>query len=124
MKFRCTKNSIRLRLRRSEIDQLAKERRVEELVTFGPGSVLAIILKTDPNVEHINAHCNGNIVAINLPDFIANEWIHSDEISLKTNQLSGESEPLNILIEKDLACKDRKNENKADFFQELGSKEC
>ena len=124
MKFRCTHNSIRLRLKRSNVDQLAKEGLTEDRIYFGPHHYLSVQLITDATKQTISAELSGSIVKVILPETIAKPWIDSDAISLEAEQVIEGASALHILVEKDLSCVGRNKENKADYFEELGNKDC
>lgn len=124
MKFRCTKNSLRLRLRRSDVEALHKEGQVQEKIAFGPNSQLLIVLKSDVEVESVAADLSANTISIRLPESESGQWIQSDAVSLEGSQPDGAGGRLRILVEKDLSCKGRNQEDKADFFEELGEKDC
>jgi hypothetical protein len=124
MKFRCTHNSIRLRLKRSNVDQLAKEGLVEDRIYFGPDHYLSIQLIINTDSENIAAELSKSVVKVILPKAIAKPWIDSDDISLEAEQTKNGAPALHILVEKDLSCIGRNKENKADYFEELGEKDC
>jgi len=124
MKFRCTKNSIRLRLRRSNVEVLQQEGQVQETITFGPNSRFVIVLESDPKAEGMAADFSEGAVTISLPAAQCNQWIQSDAISLEGSQPDGAGGRLHLLVEKDLSCNGRDKEDKADFFEELSEKDC
>ena len=51
MKLRFQFNSIRLRLKRSEVDQLARAGRVEEKIILGQGAIFLYVLETSTSVD-------------------------------------------------------------------------
>ncbi len=94
--------------------------RVTETIRFGnaPAARLSYILEADSEVERITAHFRDNQITVMVPAKAAKNWVESDEVSLKSEQLiedgvgkNGNSENvLKILIEKDFVCLDRKND--------------
>ena len=126
MKLRIRGNSLRLRLLRGEVELFGATGRVMETIKFGasPAAQLTYILETDSQAQEISANFIDNKVTVSIPDSIARNWIDSDEVSLKSEQLienqkqNGASENiLKLLIEKDFACLDRKNDpDNADAF--------
>lgn len=132
MKLRIRGNSLRLRLLRGEVEQFGKIGRVVETIQFGdaPGARLCYVLETDSNVEQIVTHYTDNKITVKVPDKIAGEWVETEQVSLKAEQTidngkqnCSESEDgasknvLTILIEKDFACLDRKDDpDNADAF--------
>jgi hypothetical protein len=126
MKLRIRGNSLRLRLLRGEVELFGATGRVMETIKFGasPAAQLTYILETDSQAQEISANFIDNKVTVSIPDSMARNWIDSDEVSLKSEQLienrkqNGASENiLKLLIEKDFACLDRKNDpDNADAF--------
>ena len=121
MKLRCTENSIRIRIRKSELDQLAQTKRVEEKVRFGSQVVLTFALSINETMQQVAATLLDNNLVVSLPKSAANEWINSNQVGIEVNKETGDDQNLHILIEKDFPCLDRENEDKSDTFWELAS---
>lgn len=115
MKLRIKGNSLRLRLLRGEVEQFGRTGRVEETVNFGasPSAQLKYVLEFDRQAQNITAHFAANQITVKVPDAAARNWVESDEVTLKSEQLieSGDAETvLKVLIEKDFVCPDRRND--------------
>ena len=123
MKLRCTENSIRIRIRKSELDQLAQTKRVEEKVRFGSQVVLTFALSINETMQQVVATLLDNNLVVSLPKSAASEWINSNQVGIEVNKEITDNESLHILIEKDFPCLDRENEDKSDTFWELASEE-
>jgi hypothetical protein len=124
MKFRCTHNSIRLRLRKSEVLQLKQNGTVQEHLIFSPDQQLIITLCVDDKTPEIGAQFTNNNIQVSLPASVAHDWIATDKLALDTNIPTHAAGPsLHVLVEKDLSCKDRE-EDQSDYFDELGAKAC
>lgn len=120
MKLRCTTNSIRLRVRKSDLDRLQKESIISESLTFANQIHLRFSLKIDEKLTEVTAYFENNEIIVHLPSQQAQTWINSNQVGIEATNSSGESqEPLDILIEKDFPCDDRANEDKSDTFWEL-----
>jgi hypothetical protein len=115
MKLRLEGNSIRLRVRKSDLSQLATGGMVTETLIFPNNSVLKYQLKTEENAATIGAQFSADALTVSIPLSIATLWRTSEAVSLEHTLDSG----LYILIEKDFPCKDRANEDKNDTFFEL-----
>lgn len=122
MKLRIRGNSIRLRLTRSEVEQLTSVGVVEEFVDFGPGNARFIYaLESAADVEVISAKYENNRLSVHVPRRAASDWAGSDKVSLE----SPESSELKILVEKDFAClTPRKGEDETDMFPHPGEPSC
>ena len=121
MKLRCVENSIRLRLRRSELVQLQQEGFVRETVSFPNGSSLSFILKTDPALSDMQAVFVQDEISIILPPPISDPWMTTNQVGIEKTLSLPEDRNLHILIEKDFPCTDREDEDKNDTFWELAN---
>jgi len=119
MKLRCTTNSIRIRIRKSELTQLATEKRIEEKIQFGKGVSLTFALNISGLAKEVAAHFLNNKLIVKLPKEIATNWINSNEVGIEVNTPLEDGDSLHILIEKDFPCLDREEEDKSDTFWEL-----
>jgi hypothetical protein len=113
MKIRCTQDSIRLRVRKSDVALLAKGQSVVEVLHFPTGGTLTFALEVS-SVEHIQVQYEEANLAVHLPENIAQNWINTEQVGIETTL--GQ---LHLLIEKDFPCAHRPHENKADTFEEL-----
>jgi hypothetical protein len=122
MKLRCITNSIRLRLRKSELDALMHTGRVTEMIGFPDGSTFAFALLQEER-EDLSVQWEGGHLRIILPRIQARQWAATDQVGIEAFVPLPGDEQLHLLIEKDFPCKDRPDEDKADTFQELAEKE-
>jgi hypothetical protein len=102
MKLRILGNSLRLRLKRGEVDRLAAGNKLVEETEF-PGTVFSYSLELSDNEDMVASFDNGRI-EISMPREIIPEWADTDLVTLYSEQeLPGESK-LEILVEKDFTC--------------------
>ena len=102
MKLRIRGDSVRLRLKRGEVDQLAAGASIVEETHF-PGAVLTCRLDVSDNGSISATFDNGSLV-ISLPKSKVLDWASSDEVSLHAEQELSGSGALSLLIEKDFKC--------------------
>lgn len=122
MKLRFASNNLRLRLRKSDIEQLLQTGEVCDSIVFQEGNELQYTLKME-NVPFINAAYHlGNII-VHLPRELAQNWINSDQVSLQHDQPVYSGFHLEILIEKDFPCQHTTTGEEADTFYELANKQ-
>ena len=67
MKIRCEQNSIRVRLRKSEIVQLRVENWLEAAIHFPDGQVFAWELLLEESLQDIAAHFENGRLCVKLP---------------------------------------------------------
>ncbi len=122
MKLRFEHNSLRLRVRKSDLEKLSADGVVIETVAFSPTALFTYKLRLDPNGLQTHAHWKENGLTVCIPEAQGVEWIRSEEVAIE-NKLSVDSvNQLLILIEKDFPCKDQNDEDQADTFRELAEK--
>jgi hypothetical protein len=102
MKLRIRGDSMRLRLKRSEVDQLAAGTSISEETHF-PNSVLTYRLDVSENND-ISASFDNGSLSVSLPKSTVLDWASTDEVSLFAEQKLSGSDSLSLLIEKDFKC--------------------
>ena len=115
MKLRLEGNSIRLRVRKSDISTLQKNEAITETLTFPNDTVFQYKLTINNALLAIDAQLVSNILNISVPLSIATNWIQTDAVGIEKTLPNG----LFILIEKDFPCTDRPWEDTSDTFFEL-----
>ena len=117
MKIRCSTNSIRLRLRKSDIAILEKNGKVEDSLDFPGGKLLSYaLLKKD--IKDVEANFEDGYIYLSIPIESADKWINSNQIGIETTIELAAGKALHVLIEKDFPCKDGE-EDFSDTFYEL-----
>ena len=129
MKLRIRGNSIRLRLGKSEVTQLAKDGAVHASVRFSgaPRAQLNYSLATSPIDKEISACLVDSEIKVTIPVDLAREWASSERIGLKHEQPIDGEESLAILIEKDFhSLEPHLGEDQSDSFvnPSEGKKHC
>lgn len=118
MKLRFDTNSLRLRLRKSDVAQLHQFGMVQNKVCFSENNILQFALKIE-NVETIVAEYTSEGIVVYLPKQLALQWMDSDLVNLEHQQFVSENRHLHILIEKDFPCRHTSTDDVADTFFEL-----
>jgi hypothetical protein len=118
MKLRIRGNTLRLRLKRSEVAKIASGQSIVEQTCF-PDSALTYRLDASSDGKFLVSFSDGNL-AICVPQSEIMKWARTDQVSIVAEQALGESGALSILIEKDFRCiapgHHRPGEDDADTF--------
>lgn len=106
---------MRLRLLRGEVERFGETGRIAETIQFGasPAEQIVYSLEAGRDVQTISANFSGVGITVKIPEATARNWVESDEVSLRGEQLIETDAPenvLKILIEKDFVCLDRKDD--------------
>ncbi len=121
MKLRCTKDSIRVRIRKSELEELVKQKKIIETVHLGEKEFSFFLEIAD--VPKLNAKFENDMINIFLPEVRAMVWAGSNQVSLENVLEFSNNRKLQLLVEKDFPCKNREEENYNDTFWELSDGE-
>ena len=118
MKLRLEFNSIRFRLKRSEVEQFARTGRIEEKIISGSGDDKAFryVLESDDSISSPSATLTPYGIIVQVPPEAVMRWASSDQIGIENEQPVDHQTTLRILIEKDFACIDATDEQNADTF--------
>ncbi|MEM6345108.1 MAG: hypothetical protein AAF927_14550 [Bacteroidota bacterium] len=119
MKLRCTRDSVRIRIRKSELAQLGQVREIGERVSFGPSNELQFALKIEDDIETVKAAFAHGRILISIPSKKAERWFQPQEVGIEAQIALSADRHLHVLIEKDFPCNDREGEDKSDTFWEL-----
>jgi hypothetical protein len=116
MKLRVRGDSLRLRLTRGEVQQLADSGRVEERVHITADGVLVYRLQRCAATATLAATFADGVVEIQVPERQAREWCESELVTLEHEQAHAQAR-LRIVVEKDYAClAPRQDEDESDNF--------
>ncbi|HEX5765017.1 MAG TPA: hypothetical protein VFY27_05575 [Woeseiaceae bacterium] len=116
MKLRIQDNSIRLRLTRSEVDELSADGSVTASVSFPDGATLEYSLETSSLTGQPRAQFSSDRLVVQIPEAVARRWAVTEEVSITGGQPL-EDGALSILVEKDFAClTPREGEDDSDMF--------
>jgi len=121
VKIRSIHNAIRLRIRKSELAHLDAQGTISETIHFPGGTSLIHVLMKSKSANRINVEFIQGKITVVIPESIADQWIHSNQVGIETTIEVEETAPLHVLIEKDFPCLDRPNEDKSDTFFELAA---
>ena len=112
MKLRIHRNSLRLRLNRSDVEQFRRTGICAECFRFGSGSRLTYTLETSPQLTVMETQYRQDCIRVLLPLNMAQEWSGSDQVSLSLNRtdVGGPS----LSIEKDFQCLHRDETSPSD----------
>jgi hypothetical protein len=118
VKLRLQFNSIRFRLKRPEVEQLARTGRVEEKILIGSGDddTFDYVLESTAAVSSPRATITARGIAVRVPSDEVMKWASTDQVGIEGGQPVDSETSLRILVEKDFACIDGTDEENADTF--------
>jgi hypothetical protein len=108
---------VRLRLTRSEVDELRDSGIVKARTAFPGGRELRYEVESSPASVNASAFLSNTTVTVRLPESVVRAWATSDQVSIKGEVRHSRDEVLRILVEKDFAClAPRDGEDESDMF--------
>lgn len=126
MKLRTNKNSLRLRLSQSELDEFKKNGVVHEIIALSgapPREFQYSLIQADHetiSVSYINNH-----LRIYVPLNQANHWCDSMEVGFDCHISIDDNNELYVLVEKDFKClQPRAHEDETDNFPNPNLEAC
>jgi hypothetical protein len=107
MKVRILKNSIRLRLKQTEVQSFKKEGNISEVTAFGidPSDELVFMLSVNED-ELFKVHKSESKIVIEVPKSLAKEWTDTSMVGFNQGIETGKGKLIKLLVEKDFACLD------------------
>lgn len=104
MKLRFRKNSLRLRVNRHEVANLASGATLEEAIVF-PGDARLVYMLERSDAKEAEASFTAGVIRILAPQHGVSEWATTDQIGMYF-EVGANGSALKIAIEKDLECLD------------------
>lgn len=123
MKLRINKQSVRLRLSQTDINQLRSNGLVSVPLYWGPdeNDLFMYRLSLEEQAASVVYFSGDHIqVKVNKND-IAN-WLHDEQCVSFEFSITTAMQPLTVLIERDFKCLTPRNENEEDLFENPNSK--
>lgn len=115
MKLRFDKNSLRLRLKKSDMERLRSDNSITETIPF-PHGTFSYSLTITPEQPAISAVVEDQSINVFLPSATALHWMNSNEVGIYHAIPIDIKNQLDLLIEKDFPCKEIKEEDQQDYF--------
>jgi protoporphyrinogen oxidase len=117
MKIRIKGNSVRIRLSRSETQQLAETSRIEECTQFVNGTFSYVLLASEAHT-HLDAHLGDNTITVLMPAQLTSNWFANDVVGYDHHVALPDGGQLYLLIEKDFKCIDNSmGEDQSDNYE-------
>ena len=103
MKLRILGNSIRLRVGKGELAELADTGAVADSIQFGPGQTLVYRIVADRSGKS-SARFSEGVVTVTVPGSAVQGLATTDQVSIRGEQALADGGSLAILVEKDFEC--------------------
>lgn len=115
MKLRIKRNSIRIRLSKTEVQELASGSLLEDSVSFSY-SRFGYSVKPVSNSDLLYASYEEGIITLYVPQSLLKDWPTNTVIGFETSMPVERSGNLHLLLEKDFKCLDTTIEDQSDYY--------
>lgn len=115
MKIRLRRNSIRLRLTKTEVESLSIKGSFSEKTTF-PNNTLTYTIYAKEDLEFMHASFKENTISISIPKKDCLDWPTNTKIGFQNTIKIGKDSDLSILVEKDFVCMDETVEDQSNNY--------
>lgn len=117
MKIRIKGDSIRLRLTKTDVQNLKKYGIVEESTIIGAQEIFKYSLVLNQDIPSIAAEFRANKITVFLSQKETQILTETNEITVEGFQNNGKEKGLFLLVEKDLQCLDTTSEDQSDMYE-------
>jgi hypothetical protein len=115
MKLRIKGNSVRVRLSKTEVDQLASGSTLTDSTSFGSAS-FGYSVKPVIAGESLTATYKNDMITLFVPHTLLKEWPTNSVVGFESMMQPENSGQLHLLLEKDFKCLDNTTEDQSGFF--------
>ena len=115
MKLRIKGNSIRIRLSKTEVDELASGSSLHDNTHFGINT-FGYSVQPVNNGGDLSASFANNIITLNVPKSLLKEWPTNSVVGFESKMPVEKEGHLHLLLEKDFKCLDKTTEDQSDFY--------
>ena len=115
MKIRIKGNSIRLRLTKTEVAAFCQTGRVEEQ-TFFSNRVFTYALQSKQDLNTLDAEFKGDNLTLFVDEEKSKDWHETNLVGFNEVVQRPDGSELALLIEKDFACLDNREEDQSDNY--------
>lgn len=115
MKLRIKGNSIRIRLSKSEVDELASGLSLSDNTNFG-SKRLGYAVRPVNHGDSLAASYENDLITLFVPESLLADWPSNSIVGFESLMPLENNDQLHLLLEKDFKCLDKTMEDQSDFF--------
>lgn len=115
MKVRIKGNSIRYRLTRSEVETFCKTGYFEETTSFG-STLFSYAVQAKEDIEVLEANFKDGSMTLLVNRQKSTDWFQTNQIGFRHQVQHNDGTVLHLLLEKDFACLDEREEDQSDNY--------
>ena len=117
MKLRIRGNSLRIRLSRTEVQQLCSGATLEDSTSFGQNRFVYLVRPVETG-DALSAGYEEGVITLYVPQALLQDWPTNTVVGFDARMAVSDSESLYLLLEKDFKCldADATQEDQSDYY--------
>ncbi|TRX56116.1 hypothetical protein FNH22_17205 [Fulvivirga sp. M361] len=116
MKLRIKGNTLRLRLSKTEVDEVSHKGMTSDTISFPTGRLIYTLAGGDD--ESLNASFKDSEIRIVVPGHVMKEWAITDQVGFSGQISLADGQEMSVLVEKDFQCSmNRPEEDESDLYE-------
>jgi hypothetical protein len=116
MKLRIKGNSIRIRLSKTEVNELCAGTSLSDNTNFGNNSFGYSVQPVNDG-DSLTAIYDNGLITLFVPQSLLADWPVNSVVGFESVMALNNSDQLHLLLEKDFKCLDKTMEDQSDFFE-------
>tara|TARA_R100000935_G_C2779816_1_gene141199 strand:+ start:17 stop:385 length:369 start_codon:yes stop_codon:yes gene_type:complete len=114
MKIRIRGNSVRFRLTKDEVEQLCREKFIEEKTNF-PNQDFSYAVSVS-NTENLEIDFSNNQVLLQISEELLQGWDTNNKVGYSHSLSTSNGRTIDILLEKDFTCLEDRGEDESNNY--------
>jgi len=114
MKIRIRGNSVRFRLTKNEVEQLCREKSIEERTNFENLDFVYEVKVAATN--HLDIHFLNNRISLKVSDSLLENWDTNDSVGFSHTLPVSNGKTIDLSLEKDFTCLEDRGEDESNNY--------
>lgn len=114
MKIRIRGNSVRFRLTKTELEQLCRERSIEERTNFTTQDFIYEVKATE--IDELNIQFDSNKISLQISNALLENWDTDQRIGFSHTISTTNGKSIDLLLEKDFTCLEDRGEDESNNY--------
>lgn len=115
MKIRIRGNSVRFRLTKNEVEQLCRERSIEERTNFATQNFIYEVKATE--TDELDIQFDSNKISLQISNALLENWDTNQRIGFSHAISTTNGKSIDVLLEKDFTCLEDRGEDESDNYR-------
>ena len=114
MKIRIRGNSVRFRLTKDEVEQLCREKSIEERTNFSSLDFIYAVRVSE--TEQLDIHFSNNKITLEISNALIENWETNNRVGFSHSVATSNGKTIDVLLEKDFTCLEDRGEDESNNY--------